>query len=352
MVLLTTLALFTAVLSAQGEMNSQCTLEQTIDFNTAVALATSDYVMNLQDMAAMARNPEMNVAELTSRRQLIQKNFEASIKSANDSLPAACKREATLGTAGAHFDQCKGPLAAALTQAQPAMQSAKEKYAQTGDRESFEASVREIVRAGLQSEPRVCWYQQPQSEQSGSTFNTHNCDAATSRLVAHAYVLSIPLMSDENDLMSFMNSNPGNFTEGGAAIRCMQSLGNALVNRGMAMSNQFSGQPATSIFGGRMPGGLAQLPGQVDSALRSYGTDWINLGQELRWLSQVLPPAARGNFSPYNTTGTVMRQNLRQTLAIYCQSDARLCQTVQAILFNAAPTEENLIYTLAVTSDN
>ena len=95
-----------------------------------------------------------------------------------------------------------------------------------------------------------------------------------------------------------MNSAPGYFTEGGQATRCMQSLGTTLVKKGVAMSSQFTGHPAMDRFAGRMPAGLEHLPGQVDSALHSYGADSIAMDQEFLWLSKVLPPLPRGTPRP------------------------------------------------------
>jgi hypothetical protein len=79
------------------------------------------------------------------------------------------------------------------------------------------------------------------------------------------------------------------------------------------------------------------------------------MGQELLWLSQVLPPTARGNPAPYNTTATPTRQAARQyeeLLQGYCQSNPSFCQTIQTAFLNAAPSVEDQIYALAVQSDN
>jgi hypothetical protein len=99
----------------------------------------------------------------------------------------------------------------------------------------------------------------------------------------------------------------------------------------------------------------AYCSAQADKGLRSYGSDSISVGNELIWLSQVLPPAALGNTAPYNTTGTPTRQAARQYLPLlqmYCQSNPSFCQTIQAALLNAAPSMEDQIYALAVLSEN
>lgn len=272
--LIAALALLAGTSSAQIATSAACTLEQTVDYNTAVALAVADYNFSVQALTETAREEGISAAEQTSRLQQLQKKYDARAESISGCLSPACRRELELGKAGAHYDQCKGPLAAALLQMRPRMHSATQQYMQTGGRAVFEATVREILKVVVQSEPPICWYEQPPEGEN-------SCDPLSSQLVAHAYVLSMPFMGHENDLMLFMNSNPADFTEGGSAIRCMQSLGNALVNRGLEMSRQFKGRSATEIFGGKMPTGLEHLPGQVDNSMQSYGYGGISVGQEL-----------------------------------------------------------------------
>lgn len=178
------------------------------------------------------------------------------------------------------------------------------------------------------------------------------CDPGTSALVAHAYVLSIPLIGRENELVPYMNSASGFFAESGQATRCMQSVGAALVKKGEVMSNQFSGHAATERFGGRVPTGLEHLPGQVDSGLRSFGADTAAMGAEFLWLSQVLPAAAQGNYTPYNTTGTPARQTMRQVWPVYCRLDPQLCQMVQVTISGTVPALEAEIYRVVSASGN
>ncbi len=176
------------------------------------------------------------------------------------------------------------------------------------------------------------------------------CDDTTARLVARAYVLSIPMFFKQNDLIPLLNENKAYFVEGGKAIRCMEALGTSLVQGGMAAANRFKGYSATERFGGSMPPGLEHLPGQVDSSLRSYGNDMFAMGQELLWLSQVLPPAVKGDYAPYNTTATPNRQMVAQVLPIYqmlCQMDPGMCQMMQSMMIQMEPSLEQQLYTLA-----
>lgn len=175
-------------------------------------------------------------------------------------------------------------------------------------------------------------------------------DDATARLVARAYVLSIPLLFKENDLIPLMAENKAYFVEDGKAIRCMRALGNALIQHALAVGQQTGGRSATEIFGGSMPEGLEDLPGQVDASMRSYSNDTFTMGQELLWLSQVLPSAAEGDYELYNTTGTSARQMWAQVLPymrMLCQMNPDLCQTMQNVMREMQPVMEEQIYNLA-----
>lgn len=185
---------------------------------------------------------------------------------------------------------------------------------------------------------------------SGQNFTANACDDATSRLVAHAYVLSVPIFGKENELVPYMTSNPESFTENGKAIQCMQNLGSALINQAMAQNHPYEDYTAREMFGGQMPEGLGDLPGQVDASMNSYANDTITMGGELLWLSHVLPPAAQGNYTPYNSTATPTRQVMLQSIQMYvflCQMSPGLCQMMQDMFQQMEPQLEQTVYELA-----
>lgn len=185
---------------------------------------------------------------------------------------------------------------------------------------------------------------------TGCDEDAYACDELSSQLVARSYVLTMPLLGLDNEMIPLMQSYPDSFAQGGGAIRCMQRLGTALVQGGLAQSNQFSGSSATERFGSSMPAGLAHLPGQVDDSMRSYGSDAFAMGQELLWLARVLPAAAQKNYTPYNTPGTNTRQMMAQVLPIYqmlCQMDPSICQMMLGMIRDMAPQIEQQIYVLA-----
>jgi len=185
---------------------------------------------------------------------------------------------------------------------------------------------------------------------TGFDADAQPCDDVSSQLVARSYVLTMPLLGRDNEMIPLMQSYPNHFTQGGRAIQCMERLGMALVQGGLAQSREFSGNSATERFGGQMPEGLEHLPGQVDNTLGSYGSDMFVMGQELLWLASVLPAAAQGNYTPYNTTGTETRRMMYQVLPVYqmlCTMDPSMCQMMLGMFRQMAPQIEQQVYVFA-----
>jgi hypothetical protein len=180
---------------------------------------------------------------------------------------------------------------------------------------------------------------------------TVGCQDTSARFAARAYVLSIPLMGQEKELIALMERNANEFAVGGGTIRCMNVLGNALIAGALGQFGQFRSYSAQERFGNMMPAELAHLPGQVDDSLQSYGSDAFAMGQELVWLARVLPPAAQGDYGPYNAAGTLSRQAMAQVLPIYqvlCQMDSSTCELMVSMFRQVAPSIEEQIYNLAL----
>ena len=181
------------------------------------------------------------------------------------------------------------------------------------------------------------------------------CDEASARLVAKSYVLTMPLLGRDNEMIPLMQSNHSYFTPEGDAVRCMQELGTALINEAIKQAETNNGPSAQELFGGMMPEGLGHLPGEVDDSMHSYANDLYAMGQELIWLSRVLPAAAQGNYTPYNTTGTQTRMIFKQVLPRYqmlCQINPFVCQNMLDTLYQMTPQLEQVIYTFARQLDN
>lgn len=153
MPLVFSLALFSLAAFAKAATNHKCTLEQTTEFNTSVALATADYVETMTVFAQSATTAS-NILEKSAE---VYNTYQERIGTAVALLSNACLLE--LATAEDHYAECMEPLQSALTAAQQSLASIANSYVETGDRVAYEGGMRGIVKTVLQSVPRVCWYQ-------------------------------------------------------------------------------------------------------------------------------------------------------------------------------------------------
>lgn len=153
MFLVISLSLFSAISFSQAAQSQQCTLEQTISFNTAVFLADFDYGYTV---GSAAQNPNpLYVAQVTIQAF---NTYKARTLDAANALPHPCLLE--LVAAENHVEQCQGPLTTATARIQQAERSAAQDYAQTQNGEAFEATIRGLMREMLQPPlPRACWFQ-------------------------------------------------------------------------------------------------------------------------------------------------------------------------------------------------
>lgn len=375
---------FSAV--AKAPQKQKCALEQVVSFKTAVGVAGLDFDVTIS-------NALQNLGDralLDEKTGQAQRAYQARVESAANALPHACWLE--LVAAENHVSECQeawnGPMARTAIEA---LKVTEQKYAQTGNHEALEGDVRAIFKAYLKPPlPHACWFapvpipaalEQSSCYQAWSDYiqcyqtnqktlikggtlqicyrplcnppspaSAHNCDETSSQLVAHVFVLSNPLFGREDETVAFTNSYPTYFAEDGKATQCMRSWGASLLQTANMLANQFAGHPASNMFAGKMPPGLANLPGQVDQNLKSYGADERFMGEQLVWLSNVLPQALRGNLVPYRTTSTLVRENQRQWLPLllqYCQIAPDLCR---ATIPQAGANLEQQIYTLARNS--
>lgn len=163
-------------------------------------------------------------------------------------------------------------------------------------------------------------------------------DDAVVHLAVRAYVLSIPLLLKEDDLIPLMAANQAQFLEGGMAIQYMQAAGAALAQGALA----YHGPSVQHLFG-VMPPGLQHLPGQLAAKMQSNG---VAIGQEFLWLSQVLPPAAVGDYGPYKTTGTSLRQQEIAQAQMIRLMNPTMFQMAVGALQQGQPQMEQAIYNL------
>lgn len=142
------------------------------------------------------------------------------------------------------------------------------------------------------------------------------CSPESARLLGRAFRLANP-MNDPRELAGFLQQNRSAFKENGSAIRCAKALGTAMMQQGV---NAFSEMSYNDAYGGALQmGANGDQARQIANSMTSGAVDVYIMGEELIWLSKVLPAAALGNWQPFNTTGTMQRQQARQYLPFYRQ---------------------------------
>lgn len=159
-----------------------------------------------------------------------------------------------------------------------------------------------------------------ENSSSQSNFNAskkiQTCSPESARLLGRAFRLANP-MNDPRELEVFLRQNRSAFRENGSAVRCAKALGNAMVRQGV---NAFSEMSYNDAYGGALQmGANGDQARKIANSMTSGAVDVYMMGEELIWLAKVLPAAEQGNWQPFNTTGTIQRQQARQYLPFYRQ---------------------------------
>lgn len=134
------------------------------------------------------------------------------------------------------------------------------------------------------------------------------CDLTTAEIIAKAYVLGSPI-EGLNDVVTFVRSKYEYFVKDGKAIKCMALLGDHLITAGL---NAYNPNAYESVMGK----GPTDLQPQVAQSINSDAASLHALGIELKWFARVLPYLTMGNYTPYLTTGTPTRNQIKEILPI------------------------------------
>ncbi|HKK10807.1 MAG TPA: hypothetical protein VJ939_08210 [Bacteroidales bacterium] len=146
--------------------------------------------------------------------------------------------------------------------------------------------------------------------------NINSCDFETAGIIGLLYVWSCPSLSrDESDFESLVNKIYPLLDEDGDVIRCMRRLGELLVNQGYQNFN-FNEEAENRVHERTMDmamkhGNVAEAKNIADnvvSSMRNEQLQPIIIGQELIWLSKVLPDAANDDWYDYYNTCSFFRQ--------------------------------------------
>jgi hypothetical protein len=146
--------------------------------------------------------------------------------------------------------------------------------------------------------------------------NINSCDFNTAAIIGILYVRSCPSLSrDESEFESLVDEIYTLLDEDGDVIKCMRRLGELLVNQGYQNFN-FNREAENRVHERTMDmalknGNIADaqnISDNVVSSMRNEQLQPIIIGQELIWLSKVLPDAANDDWYDYYNTCSFFRQ--------------------------------------------
>lgn len=146
--------------------------------------------------------------------------------------------------------------------------------------------------------------------------NVINCDLNTGVFIGLLYIKSCPgLFRDNSEFISLVNQYYTILDEDSDAIKCMRTLGEELVHQGTQnfnftndVQNQVHERTMNMAMNHGMVSEAQSFADNVVSSMKNEQLQPIIIGQELIWLSEVLPYAADDNWDYYNNTGTYFRK--------------------------------------------
>lgn len=142
---------------------------------------------------------------------------------------------------------------------------------------------------------------------------TKALNVQAARVLGRAYYLAMPLL-EPSELANYVQQNRDYFVENGPAIRCASELGNKLIYQ--AVSSYSPSDYDRAYERSLEMGATMEMADSVANSIRSGNLELFAMGQELLWLAKVLPHAAEGDWTPFNTTGTDARITTRNYLNI------------------------------------
>ncbi len=173
-------------------------------------------------------------------------------------------------------------------------------------------------------------------------------DAQVARDVGRVYRLAFPL-ADPNRLREVVQQKRTLFAKNSVLIRCAKALGSKLTAQAVM---SFAKSDYNGAYGRALEmGTTGEQARAVADGLQSGSLDMFTMGQELLWLAQVLPAAAEGDWKPFETTGTLSRQQIRQYLPFLQQmlaQDPAMAVVVDQAMVQCGPMIEEQIVWLAM----
>lgn len=154
---------------------------------------------------------------------------------------------------------------------------------------------------------------EPESDaQTQPTPSGRVCEEQHSRLIGRLYYVANPVSenTDSRELESFVINNRDQLMPGSRLLNCAANAGNRLRRQSVL---SFSKADADQAYQQSLNWGATQEQAQAVSDSMIQGSiEGVTIGEELLWLSKVIPAAARGDWDAFKNTGTDARQETRQ----------------------------------------
>ena len=145
-------------------------------------------------------------------------------------------------------------------------------------------------------------------------FAQTGCQTGASAL-ANAYVRANPIYAlFFGDLESFVAENSAQFAEGSNTVRCARAMSQALKSGAI---NSYD--PNALRQQQKLNADLGSIGISPGSPMPNASAMLYAMSQQMKWLSNVLPPAAAGNYGPLRTPATQEQAFAAQMFPILLQ---------------------------------
>jgi hypothetical protein len=144
------------------------------------------------------------------------------------------------------------------------------------------------------------------------------CTPELTKTISKVYLYGSPIVGDGQRLSQLVLENAVLFQQNGEGIRCLEHLSGLFINS--AIETYSPGDYDNAYAKVIEMGGSGETARGVADDMAKGSLDMLQMGEELRWFSQVLPTAANGDWTAYNNTGTDVRNAIRFAWPMIMQS--------------------------------
>lgn len=182
------------------------------------------------------------------------------------------------------------------------------------------------------------------------------CSEQTATMLARLYYLANPyeVAKDPMQITNYVRANASNLGQNSEVIKCARELGELLINQGIQNFNA-NGDRERMYNIGQSAGVDPLVTKRAADELYNGSADLFFMGQELVWLSQVIPYASVDNWDPFNNTGTDSRRQFYQLwplVQLFTHEDEYLKLIMDQAMSQMQPIVEYQVFILASMIQN